>query len=50
MATSPQLASSLIDKGYAGVTGSTPYKPATPEQTAALQSITNDKSVVRCLK
>jgi hypothetical protein len=41
----PKLASSLVDKGYTGVTGSTPYKPATSEQTATLQSIYNDKSV-----
>ena len=41
----PFLAQSLKDKGYTGVTGSTPYKPATPEQTATLQNIYNDKSV-----
>jgi hypothetical protein len=46
----PKLASSLVDMGYTGVTGNTPYKPATPAQTTTLQSITNDKSVVRCLK
>jgi hypothetical protein len=41
----PKLASSLVDKGYTGVTGNTPYKPATPEQAATLQNIYNDKSV-----
>jgi hypothetical protein len=41
----PKLASSLVSSGYTGVTGNTPYKPATPEQTTTLQNITNDKSV-----
>ncbi|NBW50818.1 MAG: hypothetical protein EBR49_12150, partial [Betaproteobacteria bacterium] len=46
MATqSPYLAPSLKDKGYIGVTGSTPYRPPTPQETATLQHIYQDTSV-----
>jgi hypothetical protein len=45
MATAPNLPYSLQAQGFTGATGSTPYKPATAEQAATLQSIYNDKSV-----
>lgn len=39
MATSsaPYLALSLKDQGYTGATGTTPYRPATPDQVGTLQ-------------
>lgn len=45
MATVPNLPYVLQTQGFTGATGSTPYKPATPEQAATLQNIYNDKSV-----
>lgn len=41
---SPYLAPSLKDKGYTGVTGSTPYRAPTPQETATLQHIYEDTS------
>ena len=35
------LAQSLIDQGYTGATGTTPYRPATTGQLALLQSLYN---------
>jgi hypothetical protein len=46
MATqSPYLAQTLKDKGYIGVTGSTPYRQPTSQETATLQDIYQDTSV-----
>lgn len=36
------LAPSLIDQGYTGATGTTPYKPATAQQVATLQDLYNN--------
>lgn len=44
MATSstPYLAPSLKDRGYTGATGTTPYRPATPDQVRTLQEQYNN--------